>query len=106
VETGLKSVALALLRDRRRPSGLSSLQWMPREYISRYDYRDNLGVWNEQSVTFMKVPFFTMKKKFKPVPGQTTSSSAVPLRYYTYMDNGLVDCDFWKTSTRSLVIGC
>ncbi|KXG47977.1 Mg2+ transporter protein, CorA-like/Zinc transport protein ZntB [Penicillium griseofulvum] len=105
VDTGLKSVALALLRDRGRPSGLSSLQWRPRENISRYDYRDNLGVWNEQSVTFMKVPFFTMKKKFKPVPGQTTSSSAVPLRYHTYMDNGLVDCDFWTTSTRSPVIG-
>ncbi|KAJ5453203.1 Mg2+ transporter protein CorA-like/Zinc transport protein ZntB [Penicillium cf. griseofulvum] len=105
VDTGLKSVALALLRDRRHPSGHSPLKGMPREYISRYDYRDNLGVWNEQSVTFMKVPFFTMKKKFKPVPGQTTSSSAVPLRYHTYMDNGLVDCDFWTSNTRSPVIG-
>ncbi|KAJ5959242.1 Mg2+ transporter protein CorA-like/Zinc transport protein ZntB [Penicillium vulpinum] len=105
VDSSLKSVALALLRDRRHPPGLSSVEGAPREYINRYDYRDNHGVWNGQSVTFINVPFFTMKKRSQLVPGQTTSNAAVPIRYHTYRDHGIIDWDISTSSTRSSFIG-
>ncbi|KAK1767850.1 hypothetical protein QBC33DRAFT_619329 [Phialemonium atrogriseum] len=58
----MKSVALNLLRNsHNRSEGASN-----RGYVVRYDNRDSRGTWNEDSVTFLSVPFLLRRRSRTP----------------------------------------
>ncbi|UNI18030.1 hypothetical protein JDV02_004327 [Purpureocillium takamizusanense] len=106
-DQALKTVALALLRDRRHSANTERFQGESgsRDFITRYDYRDHRGTWSTESVIFMSVPFFTTKTRAWLVQNDMTPTSATPVRYHLHTDHEFAAADAQMASGGSFTTG-